>query len=279
MPIGVVGNLGKPLTEGVTRLIVAECEDVGKEIMLPHSLALHIGLPDMGFSDQEIASSCSAVMVLGGDGTLLSVARTWPFWGMPLLGVNLGNLGFLTEVEEVDVLAALAVLRRGEYVLQERMMLKVLVNRDGRQVYESVVLNDCVVTKGAFARMIRLEVYIGNNFFKTFPADGVIISTPTGSTAYSLSAGGPIVDPTMRLMLLTPICPHMLQARPLVVSPQDRIAVKVHSIHEDVVLTLDGQEGVRVYPKDEVVVECSDIVTRLVKIVPRSFYDVLRYKL
>ncbi|MBT9135817.1 MAG: NAD kinase [Firmicutes bacterium] len=279
MPIGVVGNLGKPLTEGVTRLIVAECKDVGKEIMLPHSLALHIGLPDMGFSDQEIASSCSAVMVLGGDGTLLSVARTWPFWGMPLLGVNLGNLGFLTEVEEVDVLAALAVLRRGEYVLQERMMLRVLVNRDGRQVYESVVLNDCVVTKGAFARMIRLEVHIGNNFFKTFPADGVIISTPTGSTAYSLSAGGPIVDPTMRLMLLTPICPHMLQARPLVVSPQDRIAVKVHSIHEDVVLTLDGQEGVRVYPKDEVVVECSDIVTRLVKIVPRSFYDVLRYKL
>ncbi|MBT9152869.1 MAG: NAD kinase [Firmicutes bacterium] len=217
--------------------------------------------------------------MLGGDGTLLSVARTWPFWGMPLLGVNLGNLGFLTEVEEVDVLAALAVLRRGEYVLQERMMLRVLVNRDGRQVYESVVLNDCVVTKGAFARMIRLEVHIGNNFFKTFPADGVIISTPTGSTAYSLSAGGPIVDPTMRLMLLTPICPHMLQARPLVVSPQDRIAVKVHSIHEDVVLTLDGQEGVRVYPKDEVVVECSDIVTRLVKIVPRSFYDVLRYKL
>ncbi|MBS3939128.1 MAG: NAD(+)/NADH kinase [Peptococcaceae bacterium] len=279
MPIGVVGNLGKPLTEGVTRLIVAECKDGDKEIMLPHSLALHIGLPEMGFSDQEIASRCSAVMVLGGDGTLLSVARTWPFWGVPLLGVNLGNLGFLTEVEEVDVLAALAVLRRGEYVMQERMMLRVLVNRDGRQVYESVVLNDCVVTKGAFARMIRLEVHIGNNFFKTFPADGVIISTPTGSTAYSLSAGGPIVDPTMRLMLLTPICPHMLQARPLVVSPQDRIAVKVHSIHEDVVLTLDGQEGVRVYPKDEVVVECSDIVTRLVKIVPRSFYDVLRYKL
>jgi len=279
MPIGVVGNLDKPLTEGVTRKIIAEADYGNSEIMLPHGLASQIGHPELGFCDQEIADQCSAIVVLGGDGTLLSVARTWPFWGMPLLGVNLGNLGFLTEVEEVDVLSALSALRRGDYALQERMMLRVLVNRDGRQVFESVVLNDCVVTKGAFARMIRLEVHIGDNFFKTFPADGVIVSTPTGSTAYSLSAGGPIVDPTMRLMLLTPICPHMLQARPLVVSPNDRIAVKVHSLHEDVVLTLDGQEGVRVYPRDVVVVECSDIVTRLVKIVPRSFYDVLRYKL
>ncbi|MBS3872835.1 MAG: NAD(+)/NADH kinase [Firmicutes bacterium] len=279
MAIGVVGNLDKPLTEGVTRVIVAEFAANEGTLMLPNCLAERIGMPSLGFSDEELAEKCSAMIVLGGDGTLLSFARSWPFWGMPLLGVNLGNLGFLTEVEEADVLRAVAVLKRGAHTIQERMMLKVVVHRECRQVYESFVLNDCVVTKGAFARMIRLEVHIGNNFFKTFPADGVIISTPTGSTAYSLSAGGPIVDPSMRLMLLTPICPHMLQARPLVVSPHDRIAIRVHSVHEDVVLTLDGQEGVRLYPKDEVIIESADIVTRLIKITPRSFYDVLRYKL
>jgi len=279
MPIGVVGNLEKPLTIDVTRQIIAAAECSKMDIMLPHILASQIGHPGLGFCDQEIADKCSAIVVLGGDGTLLSIARTWPFWGIPLLGVNLGHLGFLTEVEAHDVLSALSALWLGDYTLQERMMLKVLVHRDGRQVFESVALNDCVVTKGAFARMIRLEIHIGAHFFKTFPADGVIISSPTGSTAYSLSAGGPIVDPNMRLMLLTPICPHMLQARPLVVSPNDRIAVQVHSLHEDVVLTLDGQEGVRVYPRDVVVVECSDIVTKLVKFVPRSFYDVLRFKL
>jgi len=279
MAIGIVGNLDKPLTAGVTRIIVAEFADGVGELMLPECLADHIGLPQLGFTDEALSKRCSALIVLGGDGTLLSFARSWPFWGMPLLGVNLGNLGFLTEVEEADVVRAVAVVRSGAYTIQERMMLRVVVNRDSRQVYESFVLNDCVVTKGAFARMIRLEVHIGNNFFKTFPADGVIISTPTGSTAYSLSAGGPIVDPSLRLMLLTPICPHMLQARPLVVSPHDRISVRVHSVHEDVVLTLDGQEGVRLYPKDEVVIESADIVTRLVKVVSRSFYDVLRYKL
>ncbi|KAF0197401.1 MAG: NAD+ kinase [Bacillota bacterium] len=279
MPLGIIANLDKPTTVDVTRDILGYLSELGTDAMLPVNLAIQIERTELGFTEQEIAQESSAIIVLGGDGTLLSVARRWPFWGVPLLGVNLGHLGFLTEVEERGTKEAVAMIAKNEIRLQERMMLKATVHRKGIRVSEAFALNDCVVTKGAFARMIRLEVHIGKSYLETFPADGVIIATPTGSTAYSLSAGGPIVDPSMQLMLLTPICPHMLQARPVVISAREKIRIKLHSVHEDMVLTLDGQEGIRLYPDDEVLIEKADIVTRLIKIAPRSFYDVLRHKM
>ncbi|MDP3488223.1 MAG: NAD(+)/NADH kinase [Bacillota bacterium] len=279
MPLGIIANLDKPATVEVTRDILNYLSELGVEAMLPVNLATQIERTELGFTEQEIAQESSAIIVLGGDGTLLSVARRWPFWGVPMLGVNLGHLGFLTEVEEKGTKEAVQMIINNEFRLQERMMLRATVHRKGMQVTEAFALNDCVVTKGAFARMIRLEVHIGKSYLETFPADGVIIATPTGSTAYSLSAGGPIVDPSMQLMLLTPICPHMLQARPVVISAREKIRIKLHSVHEDMVLTLDGQEGVRLYPDDEVLIEKADIVTRLIKIAPRSFYDVLRHKM
>lgn len=279
VPLGIIANLDKPATVEVTRDILNYLSELGVEAMLPVNLATQIERTELGFTEQEIAQESSAIIVLGGDGTLLSVARRWPFWGVPMLGVNLGHLGFLTEVEEKGTKEAVQMIINNEFRLQERMMLRATVHRKGMQVTEAFALNDCVVTKGAFARMIRLEVHIGKSYLETFPADGVIIATPTGSTAYSLSAGGPIVDPSMQLMLLTPICPHMLQARPVVISAREKIRIKLHSVHEDMVLTLDGQEGVRLYPDDEVLIEKADIVTRLIKIAPRSFYDVLRHKM
>ena len=279
MPVGIIANLDKPASVEVTRDILNYLAELGVEAMLPINLATQIERTVLGFTEQEIAQESTAIIVLGGDGTLLSVARRWPFWGVPMLGVNLGHLGFLTEVEEQGTKEAVLMISRNEFRLQERMMLKATVHRKGMRVSEAFALNDCVVTKGAFARMIRLEVHIGKSYLETFPADGVIIATPTGSTAYSLSAGGPIVDPSMQLMLLTPICPHMLQARPVVISAREKIRIKLHSVHEDMVLTLDGQEGIRLYPGDEVLIEKADIVTRLIKIAPRSFYDVLRHKM
>ena len=279
MPLGIIANLEKPVTIDVTRHILSYLSELGADAMLPINLATQIERPELGFTEQEIAQDSSAIIVLGGDGTLLSVARRWPFWGVPMLGVNLGHLGFLTEVEEDGTKEAVEMIVKSEFRLQERMMLKATVHRKGMRVSEAFALNDCVVTKGAFARMIRLEVHIGKSYLETFPADGVIIATPTGSTGYSLSAGGPIVDPSMQLMLLTPICPHMLQARPVVISAREKIRVKLHSVHEDMVLTLDGQEGIRLYPGDEVLIEKADIVTRLIKISSRSFYDVLRRKM
>jgi len=279
LTLGIIANLDKDNTVAVTRQILAELTALRQEVMLPISLAAQIEREELGYLEQEMAEACSAIVVLGGDGTLLSVARRWPFWGIPLMGVNLGHLGFLTEVEEKSVTEALRMIVRGEFRLQERMMLKATVVRSNAPLQEAFALNDCVVTKGAFARMIRLEIHIGKSYLETFPADGVIVATPTGSTAYSLSAGGPIADPAMQLMLLTPICAHMLQARPTVISPREKIRVHLHSVHDDIVLTLDGQEGIRLLPNDEVIIERADIVTRLIKVAPRSFYDVLRHKL
>ncbi len=279
MTLGIIANLEKDNTVAVTQQMIAELTALRQDVMLPMSLASRIERQELGCLEQELAEACSAIVVLGGDGTLLSVARRWPFWGVPLMGVNLGHLGFLTEVEERGVTEALRMIVRGEFRLQERMMLKATVIRGNTALQEAFALNDCVVTKGAFARMIRLEIHIGKSYLETFPADGVIVATPTGSTAYSLSAGGPIADPAMQLMLLTPICAHMLQARPTVISPREKVRIRLHSVHDDIVLTLDGQEGVRLLPNDEVIIERADIVTRLIKVASRSFYDVLRHKL
>jgi len=277
--IGIIANLEKDNAIRATRQVIAELTALRQEMMLPQSLAARIEREELGFTEQEMAETCSAIVVLGGDGTLLSVARRWPFWGVPLLGVNLGHLGFLTEVEEQGVTDALGMIVRGDFWLQERMMLKATVVRNGACVQEAFALNDCVVTKSAFARVIRLEIHVGKSYFETFPADGVLVATPTGSTAYSLSAGGPIVDPSMQLMLLTPICAHMLQARPTVISPSEKICIRLHAIRGNIALTLDGQESIRLLQSDEVIVERADIVTRLIKVAARSFYDVLRHKL
>lgn len=279
MLLGMMPNLGKAKVVATTKALVEYLEARKASVMLPLSAAQAIERPSLGFTDQEIAQDATVIMVLGGDGTLISIARRWPFWGVPLIGVNLGHLGFMTEVEEDGAQHALNMILEGEFRLQERMMLKASVHRKGVKVVESFALNDCVITKGAFSRMLKFDVFISRSFLETFPADGIIVSTPTGSTAYSLSAGGPVVDPAMQLMLLTPICAHMLQARPVVISPRDRIRIKLRATHEDIALTLDGQEGFKLYPDDEVVLERADIVTRLVKLAPRSFYDVLRRKL
>ena len=279
MLLGVVPNLSKArvlnISESLVRYI--ESKDVG--VMLPVNASKALGRPDLSFTEEEISRQCAAMVVLGGDGTLISVARRWPFWGVPVLGVNLGHLGFLTEVEEHGAEAAVDRVIAGDYALQERMMLKATVTRNETEAVQGFALNDCVIAKGAFSRMLRFDVFIGRSYLETFPADGIIISTPTGSTAYSLSAGGPIVDPSMHLMLLTPICAHMLQARPVVISPYDCVRIRIRAPHEDIALTLDGQESFRLYPGDEIVLEKAEMLTRLIKLGPRSFYDVLRRKL
>ena len=279
MLLGVIPNLSKARVLSITESLIDYVESKNVQVMLPVNASKALGRSEVAYSDQELAQKCAAMVVLGGDGTLISIARRWPFWGVPILGVNLGHLGFLTEVEEHGAEAALDRVIAGDYSLQERMMLKATVTRNETRVAQSFALNDCVITKGAFSRMLRFDVFIGKSFLETFPADGIIISTPTGSTAYSLSAGGPIVDPAMQLMLLTPICAHMLQARPVVISPRDRIRIRIRAPHEDIALTLDGQESFRLYPGDEIVLEKAEILTRLVKLGPRSFYDVLRRKL
>ena len=225
---------------------------------------------------------CDLVVVLGGDGTLLSVARHLAP-GVPILGVNLGNLGFLTELNRGDLYPALIQVLAGTFETEARSLLDVELRRDrseGSGAGQSFrVLNDAVITKSALARIIELTLRVDGHLIARYRSDGLIISTPTGSTAYNLSAGGPIVFPLLPVVVLTPICPHALSLRPIVVPDQGDIEVTLETQREEVYLTLDGQEGTSLGHRDTVRVTRSAAQVHLVKVNTRSFYDNLGAKL
>ena len=218
------------------------------------------------------------VVVLGGDGTLLSVARALKH-GAPILGVNLGTLGFLTDVGRAELYPALVDLLAGDFRIEERALLDVHLQRAGGDGASWRVLNDAVITKSALARIVELTYRIDGHLLAACRSDGLIISTPTGSTAYNLSAGGPILDPQLPVVVLTPICPHTLTLRPVVVADSSVIEVTLETPREEVFLTLDGQEGVPLDEGDRVRVSRSTAKARLVKTTGRGFFDGLREKL
>jgi NAD+ kinase len=218
------------------------------------------------------------VVVLGGDGTLLSVARTLAP-RVPILGVNLGNLGFLTEINRGELYPAMVQVLSGRYRTEERSLFDVELRRNGGTPSCFRVLNDAVITKSALARIIELTLEVDGHLIARFRSDGLIISTPTGSTAYNLSAGGPILNPLLPVAVLTPICPHALSMRPIVVPDAGPIDITLETQREEVYLTLDGQEGTSVGYHDTVRVTRSTATVRLTRVVGRSFYDNLRGKL
>jgi len=232
-----------------------------------------------GESPFRSADPCDLVVVLGGDGTLLSVARSLAS-ATPLLGVNLGTLGFLTEINRGELYTAMVRILEGGFNLEERALFDVELERaGGGPLARYRVLNDAVITKSALARIIELTLRVGDDLIARFRADGLIISTPTGSTAYNLSAGGPILNPLLPVAVLTPICPHALAMRPLVVPDRGPIVVRLETQREEVFLTLDGQEGTSLGAGDGVRVTRSAASVQLVRVGSRSFYDNLRGKL
>lgn len=218
------------------------------------------------------------VVVLGGDGTLLSVARSLA-GSIPILGVNMGNLGFLTEVPRSELYPSVMKFLEGDYDVDERALLDVSLRRASGEEVSYRVLNDAVINKSALARIVELRLEVDGRRVTTYRSDGLIISTPTGSTAYNLSADGPIVCPTLPVVVLTPICPHALSQRPIVVPEAATIEVRLVTDEEDVYLTLDGQEGTSMKAGDTISVKRSAAVVRLVRVVDRTFYDNLRDKL
>jgi NAD+ kinase len=217
-------------------------------------------------------------IVAGGDGTLLSVARAAVRHGVPILGVNFGGLGFLTELQPDELFDGVRKVLRGEYGIEERHTIRVRF-RTGHRHVEYALLNDAVITKGALARMITLEVQIDGTNVSTCTSDGLIISSATGSTAYNLSAGGPILDPRMSAFVLSPICPHTMTYRPLVVPGDVRIDVRLCERSTGVYLTLDGQVGLPMKSGDVLTVDRHPSPVRLVRVTERSFFEVLRRKL
>jgi NAD+ kinase len=219
------------------------------------------------------------VIVLGGDGTLLSVARRANSRIVPILGVNLGSLGFLTSTTTSELFSTLEQVLQGEYEVEQRSLLSVTLMRNGERTESFQVLNDAVINKGALARIIDLEAWVDDHYLCTYKADGLIVATPTGSTAYSLAAGGPIIAPAVSVVVLSPICPHMLTNRPIVLPDTANIRVVLRTAEEDVILTLDGQEGHPLKQGDTVSIKRSDSTVALIKPQNRTFFEVLRSKL
>ena len=226
-----------------------------------------------------IAAEVDLFIVLGGDGTLLSVSRLIEARRTPILGINLGSLGFLTEVTRAETIPVLEQLLAGNLEVSERLRLDVTIRRGGMEVARYRVLNDLVINKGALARIIDMEAWVDDAYLTTFKADGLIVATPTGSTAYNLSAGGPIISPTLHCLVISPICPHMLTNRPIIVSDEALIRIEVKFQDEEVALTADGQVGMPLHGGDVVEIRRSPHPTMLVISPTKDYFQILRTKL
>ncbi|MFN0108188.1 MAG: NAD(+)/NADH kinase [Blastocatellia bacterium] len=227
----------------------------------------------------ELAEDVDLLVSLGGDGTMLGVARFIGHRQVPVLGVNLGSLGYLTEFTKEELLTALDELREGNLFLDRRMLLDVKLIRNGEVIAAHRALNEAVVNFGSPVRMVELECRINGMFVNSFRADGMIVATPTGSTAYSLSAGGPIVHPSMSAILLTPICPHTLSNRPVVVPGESVVDLIFSSVSDGLMLTIDGQVQINLLPGDQVTALRSQTTFDLIRPTNRNYFEVLRRKL
>lgn len=257
--------------------LAAWLNERGVAALMDRSAAAHSGLP--GTPKDEIPDKADVAVVLGGDGTLLSVARLVGQKGLPIVGVNLGTLGFLTTVPLEQLYPTMETVLSGQYKVQERIMLVVSIKRDGKTIAQHHVLNDFVINKGALARIIDLDTYIDGDYLTTFKADGLIVHTPTGSTGYSLSAGGPIVHPTLSCVGITPICPHTLTNRPLILPDTATFEIIIKSETEDVYLTLDGQVGFLLMPNDVIEGKVAEQKMYTVMSPQEDYYSMLREKL
>jgi NAD+ kinase len=277
--IGVAANIGKP--ESRTRLFeLLDILAAGKiTTLLDEEAAALAGRPKDSHPLCEIGQRADMVLVLGGDGTILRVARGLEGSETPMLGVNLGSLGFLTSVRSDELGSAVKQILQGGYDINERFTIQTTLTRAGKKLETHQALNDAVISRGAFSRIVRLRVSIDGELLTEYVCDGMIFATPTGSTAYSLSAGGPILLPNARACILTPICPHALSNRSVIAGEESVVTCQVASAAGELLLTVDGQVQMRMQVGDEVEVRRSARGVRLVTPKGQRYLEVLRQKL
>lgn len=276
--IGVFPLFEKPEAVKVAVKLIALLQKAGFGVVMEKVSADRLGVAGVGFLDQGDFAGLDYGVVLGGDGALLSLARRLYPREIPIFGINLGHLGFLTEVEDKELELAVQQLQAGEFTVEDRLMVNAEVIRKDARRASLVGLNDIVLTKGIFARMVRLEVLIDGFFTGLLAADGLIVATPTGSTAYSLSAGGPIVAPQLSALVLTPICAHSLFNRPLVVGSNAVIEINFVVPPLEVLLTADGQESLALEAEDRIKISAAPHKTKFIRFKEKSFYHILREK-
>ncbi len=277
--VAIFAKMHDPRCQGIAGDLIQWLEARDRLPLVEPHLARLIGHPNV-VTEEQIRDQADLVVVLGGDGTLISVARLFSGRDVPILGVNLGSLGFLTEITIDELYPRLELCLQSSPRVSARMMLMVTLLREGKENETYHVLNDVVFNKGALARIVDLETRVNKQFLATYKADGLIVATPTGSTGYSLSAGGPIIQPQMSCIVITPICPHTLTNRPIVVTDESIISVTItSSFDEKVFLTLDGQVGIELQEGDSVEVRKALNKTSLVMSRSRDYFELLRTKL
>lgn len=278
--IGIAAKNTAPQALAYAQTVAADLRARGLDVIFDEESAAEIGDGYKTFSKPELGRHSDLLITFGGDGTLLSVARHAPDH-VPIIGVNMGTLGFLTEIRVEEFPAVLEHVLDGGYEVEPRVTFTVTVSGPGRDPNKHYrVLNDCAINKSAVARIIEMRVSVAGLFVSTFRGDGLIVATPTGSTAYNLSAGGPIIYPTMNAVVITPICPHTLTNRPIVLPDELDIEISLATPDsKDIFLTLDGQEGFEISDRDRVCVRKSDERVLLVQSPDKDYFDVLRNKL
>lgn len=277
--VGLVGKYDNLRMETSVRGLAEFLRARGHDVLVACQTAEHFGISDCTTLNlRDLAIESDVVVVLGGDGTMLSIARELAPRGVPLIGVNQGRLGFLTDITVENMFDAIVEIFSGQYVAEERILLNGQVRRDGERVFEATAFNDVVVGKGGSGRLIDLEIAINSEFVYSQRADGLVVTSPTGTTAYALSAGGPIVHPTLEAVALVPICPHTLSARPIVVSSHSRI--EIHLTHcDDARVHFDGQHYFDLAAGDHVWITRAGRPVTLLHPHAYSYYDTLRQKL
>jgi len=275
---GIIIKRNKPEALSLARDIVGWLSARGVKVLVEKEVAEQIGHPDHIDRD-GIPSRADLLIVLGGDGTLLSVARLSGVESIPVLGINLGGLGFLTEISKEETFPVLEKIIAGDFETEQRLMLKATILRQGEIIGESTVLNDIVINKGVLARIIDMETYIDGAYLTTFKADGLILATPTGSTAYSLAAGGPIVYPSLNSIIVNPICPHTITNRPLVVHDTATVKIILKTANQNVHITLDGQVGMPLQGGDVVEAHKAPGHIQLIRSPYKTYFELLRTKL
>jgi NAD+ kinase len=276
--IGIIANIEKEKSAECALLLRDWAMKQGIDVLLEEGIAGKIGA-DSGLDRRKLASRVDLLVVMGGDGTILRTVRFVSEYNIPIVGINLGEFGYLTEVNLNEMFSALELICRGDYQTEKRMMLDITIRLGGETVRQQSILNDVVITRGNLSRILDLETTVNERYLTTFRADGIIISTPTGSTAYSLSAGGPIVFPEQDSLIINPICPHTLTNRPIVIPDNVVIKVILWTREQGATLTLDGQVSYTMKSGDSMVIRKSKYVTNLVSSPHRDYMEILRTKL
>ena len=277
--VGIVSRPRRADIATVVPLLLTWLTERGVTVLLDQETAGCLSPASSGHPREELPSLADLLIVLGGDGTLLAAARLMNQRNIPILPVNLGGLGFLTSVTLADLYPVLELALNGQARYSHRVMLESQVLRNGQLLHHARALNDAVLNKAALARMVDLELRLDGEFVCNYKADGLIVSTPTGSTAYSLAAGGPIVYPVVSAFVITPICPHTLTNRPLVIPDTTQVEIRFAAEKSSVYFTLDGQVGVELASGDRVVITAATERLRLVRPPKKSYFSVLRDKL